>query len=71
VQRELDKFFGPEAVAERPASADLADWFTYVEGARANGQRISLKEVAMATRYNYGYVRRKHGEFLRRKGNKK
>jgi hypothetical protein len=71
VQRELDKFFGPTAVAERPGSADLAEWFAYVQTARRTGRRVSLKEVAQATQYNYGYVRRKHAEFVRRKGNKK
>jgi hypothetical protein len=67
VQRELDKFFGPGAVAERPTTADLAEWFAYVESSRRTGQRITLKEVAQATQYNYGYVRRKHSEFLRQK----
>jgi hypothetical protein len=71
MQRELDKYFGPNAVAERPASADLAEWFAYVDTARRTGQRISLKEVAQATQYNYGYVRRKHADFVRRNGNKK
>jgi hypothetical protein len=71
VQRELDKFFGPEAVSERPVSAELAEWFAYVHTARRTGQRVSLKEVAQATQYNYSYVRRKHAEFVRRRGNKK
>jgi hypothetical protein len=71
VQRELDKFFGLNAVAERPTSADLPQWFAYVQAARRNGQQVSLKEVAQITQYSYGYVRRKHAEFRRRKSNNK
>jgi hypothetical protein len=61
MQRELDKFFGPNAAASLPASGKLADWFVY-----RKQEPISLKEIAKATDYTYGYVRRKHSEYLRK-----
>ncbi|MEX1071204.1 MAG: hypothetical protein WEC37_01135 [Anaerolineales bacterium] len=67
MQRELDKYFGTQFVTaqlQKPSSEKLDDWFDYYHASHQAGHYISLKEIALSTRYSYGYVRRKHAEHL-------
>jgi hypothetical protein len=65
---ELDKHRNPlsQPLAQKPTSRDLIDWLRYFTLARQRGIAVSLKEVAHATGYSYGYVRRKHAEIRRK-----
>jgi len=47
-----------------PATCNLEDWFGYYHECQEAGFKMSLKDIAEQTGYNYDYVRQKHAEYM-------